>query len=176
VQKRSIQVCNILGVEIAAVSMKTALDYIRQHLNELQGKYICISNVHTTVMSYEHESYKNIQNQAALALPDGKPLSVLCKKRGYLDVERVTGPDLMREIFLCSKKEGYTHYFYGSTPETLHILEKKLKEQYQLEFSRNTAYFGKKIKRTISTFDCRNVFSSFSSFDRRRRQGCSCKD
>ena len=41
----------------------------------------------------------------------------------------------MREIFLCSKKEGYTHYFYGSTPETLHILEKKLKEQYQLSIA-----------------------------------------
>ena len=45
--------CPILGVRIAAIDMKTALAYIQEHLRELSGNYICISNVHTTVTSYE---------------------------------------------------------------------------------------------------------------------------
>lgn len=128
----TISKCEILGVQIAAVDMSTVLYFIKENLKELQGKYICISNVHTTVMSYESEEYRKIQNGAILALPDGKPLSILCKRRGYPNAERVTGPDLMQEIFECSKEQGYTHYFYGSTPETLKLLRKKLEAQYQL--------------------------------------------
>ena len=124
--------CPILGVRIAAIDMKAALAYIQEHLRELSGNYICISNVHTTVTSYEDAEYRKIQNGGALALPDGKPLSVLCRKRGFAGADRVTGPDLMREIFDRSEKCGYRHYFYGSTPETLKVLEQKLKEQWRL--------------------------------------------
>lgn len=124
--------CDILGVQIAAINMEASLNYIQKNLKVLNGRYICISNVHTTVMSYENKAYRRIQNHAALALPDGKPLSVICRKRGFVNADRVTGPDLMEEIFKCSNKFGYKHYFYGGKPETLKILEQKLKEQYQL--------------------------------------------
>lgn len=131
-KKTTISTCEILGVGIAAVDMDGALRFIRKNLDALRGNYICVSNVHTTVMSYEDESYRRIQNEAALALPDGKPLSVICKKRGFPEAGRVTGPDLMGEIFKCSRAGGYTHYFYGSTPETLARLREKLEADYQL--------------------------------------------
>lgn len=131
-KETTISTCEILGVGIAAVDMDGALRFIRENLDALRGNYICISNVHTTVMSYEDESYRRIQNEAALALPDGKPLSVICKKRGFPEAGRVTGPDLMGEIFKCSRAGGYTHYFYGSTPETLVRLRERLETDYQL--------------------------------------------
>lgn len=134
-EERIIPICSILGVHIAAINMETALCYIKKNLSILRGKYICISNVHTTVMSYEDENYRRIQNEAVLALPDGKPLSVICRKKGFSSAARVTGPDLMGELFECSKEYGYKHYFYGSKPETLKILEKKLKEKYQLDIA-----------------------------------------
>lgn len=130
--KQEISTCEILGVQIAAIRMETALNYIQNNLKVWSGRYICISNVHTTVMSYEDAGYCKIQNEAVLALPDGKPLSVICRKRGFGDAERVTGPDLMGEIFKRSNECGYRHYFYGSKPETLNVLERRLKEEYQL--------------------------------------------
>ena len=130
--KHEILKCDILGVWIAAINMESALGYILKNLEFLSGKYICISNVHTTIMSYENDDYCEIQNEAVLALPDGKPLSVICKKRGFPGTDRVTGPDLMGEIFKRSKECGYRHYFYGSKPETLNVLERRLKEEYQL--------------------------------------------
>ena len=123
-------VCNILGVNIAVTNMKKTVDYLDTNLKALSGSYICVSNVHTTVMSYEDESYRSVQNGAAVALPDGKPLSVACRKRGFAEAERVTGPDLMREIFLLSAKRGWRHYFYGSTEETLKALKTALKKTY----------------------------------------------
>lgn len=134
-QERIIPRCRILGVEIAAVNMDTVLCFIKKNLRRLQGQYICISNVHTTVMSYESKEYQRIQNEAVLALPDGNPLSVICRRKGFSETERVTGPDLMKEIFACSHECGYTHYFYGSTPETLKRLEEKLRVEYGLSIA-----------------------------------------
>lgn len=124
--------CNILGVNIAVTNMEYTVKYIQDNLEELKGNYICVSNVHTTVMAYEDEEYRKIQNGGALALPDGGPLSLISRKRGFKKAERVTGPDLMDEIFKLSEKKGYTHYFYGSTDETLSILRVKLNEKYPL--------------------------------------------
>lgn len=124
------ETCNILGVNIAVTNMKDIVDYIENNLEELKGNYICVSNVHTTVMAYEEEAYRKIQNEGALALPDGGPLSAVSRKRGFKNAERVTGPDLMGELFRISEEKEYKHYFYGSTDSTLNIMEKKLKEKY----------------------------------------------
>lgn len=124
------ETCNILGVNIAVTNLNKTVKYIEENLEKLKGNYICVSNVHTTVTAYEDEEYRRIQNGGALALPDGKPLSIVSKRRGFKDAERVTGPDLMGELFKESEEKGYKHFFYGSTEETLKILEFKLKEKY----------------------------------------------
>ncbi len=120
--------CNILGTNIAVTNMAETVAYIEEHIDELRGKYICVSNVHTTVTGYEEADYRNIQNTAALALPDGKPLSLYSKKHGFPEAERVTGPDLMGELF--SRDNGLRHYFYGGKEETIQVLSEKLPGEY----------------------------------------------
>lgn len=124
-------VCNILGVDVSAVNMKKALSYIESNLKDLSGEYICVANVHTTVMSYDNADYCKIQNDAALTLPDGGPLSVVGRQLGYKQMNRVTGPDLMGQIFACSVTRHYKHYFLGSTQETLDKLHTRLKKEYK---------------------------------------------
>lgn len=120
--------CNILGTNIAVTNMAETVAYIEEHIDELRGKYICVSNVHTTVTGYEEADYRNIQNTAALALPDGKPLSLYSKKHGFPEAERVTGPDLMGELF--ARDNGLRHYFYGGKEETIQVLSEKLPREY----------------------------------------------
>ena len=110
--------------------MSDTIKYIGEHLDDLRGKYICVSNVHTTVMSYENEEYRKIQNGAAMALPDGAPLSSYSRRKGYKQAQRVTGPDLMLELFAISKEKGYRHYFYGATEETLQSMREVLERDY----------------------------------------------
>ena len=93
-----LQYCEILKTRINVTNMDDTVRYIRAELDRLRGSYICVSNVHTTVMSYENEQYRNIQNNAAMALPDGAPLSICSRKRGFSQAQRVTGPDLMLEL------------------------------------------------------------------------------
>lgn len=128
--KEKLTYCPILRTNINVTNMEAAVEYIDKNIEKLKGKYICISNVHTTVMSYRDEAYRKVQNGAAMALPDGKPLSIVSRLRGFRDAQRVPGPDLMPEILKLSEKRGYTHFFYGSKEETLEKLEKKLLQQY----------------------------------------------
>ena len=130
VDKSRIPTCNIMGVNIAAINMRWLLEYLMKNLADIKGDYICVSNVHTTVTSYDSDSYCAIQNGGLMAIPDGGPLSSVGRKRGYQEMERTTGPSLMGEIFQISAEKGYRHYFYGSTEETLKLLEKKLNENY----------------------------------------------
>jgi N-acetylglucosaminyldiphosphoundecaprenol N-acetyl-beta-D-mannosaminyltransferase len=109
--------CEIMGVRIAAVDMPWTLRYLSAHLDSLRGRYITVANVHTTVMAYDDPVYRQVQNGAVMALPDGGPLSSLGRRRGYFPMARVTGPDLMAEVFRM--KPGYRHFFYGSTMDTL---------------------------------------------------------
>ena len=130
VDKSLIPTCNIMGVNIAAINMNWLLKYIDENLSDIKGDYICVSNVHTTVTSYEDAAYCAVQNGGLMAIPDGGPLSSVGRKRGYSDMDRTTGPSLMGEIFKISAEKGYRHYFYGSTEETLKLLEEKLQENY----------------------------------------------
>lgn len=121
---------SILGTNINVINMEKTVSYIEEHLEELKGRYICVSNVHTTVTAYRDPAYRAVQNGAAMNIPDGKPLSIVQCMGGEKDAGRVPGPDLMPELFALSEKKGYRHYFYGSTQETLDALKEKLSEKY----------------------------------------------
>lgn len=128
--KEQLQYCTILKTNINVTDMGSTISYITSNLDALKGDYICVSNVHTTVMAFRDEEYRRIQNSAAMALPDGQPLSIVSRKRGYRNAQRVAGPDLMPEILNLSQEKGYKHYFYGSTKNTLMHLKKELITRY----------------------------------------------
>ena len=130
VDKSAIPICNIMGVDIAAIDMEWLVNYLNRNVKDLSGDYICVSNVHTTVTAYEDQEYCKVQNGGIMAIPDGGPLSSVGQKRGFKNMKRTTGPSLMGEIFKISAAEGYRHYFYGSTDETLEKLYSVLTESY----------------------------------------------
>lgn len=120
----------ILGVNIAVTNMQDTIELILSQIDELKGKFICLSNVHTTVMSDQDEEYKKIQNAAFLALPDGSPLALLQRLRGYKGAEQVAGPDLMPALWKATENTGISHYFYGSSQKTIDALRAQLQKKY----------------------------------------------
>lgn len=129
-KKTLIPTCNIMGVNIAAINMQWLIDFTKKYIKELSGDYMCVSNVHTTVMSYDDAAYCSVQNGGIMAIPDGGPLSSVGRKRGFSEMERTTGPDYLKEVLKISAEEGYRHYFYGSTEKTLEKLRKVLEKEY----------------------------------------------
>ena len=130
VNKAAIPVCNILGVDIAAINMSWLISFTRDNIKRLSGDYMCVSNVHTTVMSYEDPAYCAVQNGGIMAIPDGGPLSSVGRKRGFGNMARTTGPSYLEEVLKISAENGWSHYFYGSTEETLEKLRGILQKKY----------------------------------------------
>ncbi len=130
IDKASIPTVNILGVEIAAIDMDWLLKFTEKHIKDLKGDYICVSNVHTTVTAFEDPEYRAVQNGGILAIPDGGPLSSVGRKRGAENMSRTTGPSYMEEILKISEEKGYSHFFYGSTEETLDKLKDRLQKDH----------------------------------------------
>ena len=128
--KKEIPTCPIMGVDIAPIDMEWLLNYTQKNINFLSGDYMCVSNVHTTVMAYENHNYKSIQNNGIMAIPDGGPLATLGRKLGFSQMKRTTGPSYFEAVLKVSREKEYRHFFYGSTEETLRKLKVVLEERY----------------------------------------------
>lgn len=119
----------VIGVPISAVNMQSCVDFILDNWEGVHGNYICVSNVHTTVMAHDNSDYYKVQANSLLSIPDGKPLSIVGRKQ-YHFMERVTGPDLMRKVFELSKNKEIRHYFYGTSQDNLNALLNKIESEY----------------------------------------------
>lgn len=119
----------IIDVPITATNMTDVLSFIEENIDGIKGEYICVSNAHTTVMAHDDPEYYRVQTESLMSLPDGKPLSIVGRKN-IPTMDRVTGPDLMREIFKVSEGHGYRHFFYGNTSEGLSALVNELEQDY----------------------------------------------
>ena len=125
-----IETVNILGINIAAINMPMLIDATVGHLQDMKGKYICVSNVHTVITAYDDVTYRKIQNESILNIPDGGPLSTLGRWLGYKKMQRTFGPSYMINILKVSATKGYRHFLYGSTPETINKLRKSIEKHY----------------------------------------------
>ena len=120
---------DVIGVPITATNMEEFLGVVGTRLDDLRGEYVCVSNAHACVMAHDDPAYWACQAESAISVPDGKPLSVVGRKE-VPTMGRVTGPDLMREIFAVSAERGWRHYFYGNRQENLDALRAALLRDY----------------------------------------------
>lgn len=51
VDKVQISVCNIMGVNIAAINMEWLVEFTKKNLKKLSGDYMCVSNVYPNKIS-----------------------------------------------------------------------------------------------------------------------------
>ena len=67
--------CNVFKLNIVATDLDSAVKLVESRLDNLSGKYITFSNVHTTVMAADNERYAHIQNNAEYIFADGAPIA-----------------------------------------------------------------------------------------------------
>lgn len=114
--------CDILGVKISTVNLPQAIATIDRWITTCQANYVCVTPVHSVMDCYHQPDLKPIFNNSGMTTPDGMPIVWLLRGHGYNHVDRVYGPDLMREICKQSMQKGYRHFLYGGAtgvPEKL---------------------------------------------------------
>lgn len=121
---------DIIGVSISTVNMEQTLTLLTEQLDRAKQSYVCVSNVHTTVMAHDDPIYRKVQAESFLTLPDGKPLSVIGRRCGFPQMDQVRGVALMQGLFSDEKYAGLRHYFYGNKQENLKTLVGVLKAEH----------------------------------------------
>ncbi|MDH3345733.1 MAG: WecB/TagA/CpsF family glycosyltransferase, partial [Kiritimatiellaceae bacterium] len=82
------------------------------------------------VESRRRQSLQRILNESVLNTPDGMPLVWLGKWAGYRGIERVYGPDLLRDACAYGEDKGWRHYFWGAAPGIVEKLKEVLEEKH----------------------------------------------
>lgn len=102
--------------------MAHAVETIEEWIQAGKRRYVCVTGVHGVMESQRDEELRRIHAEAGLVTPDGVPLLWLGRLRGFADMDRVYGPDLMLRLCDRSPSRGYRHYLYGGgegVPERL---------------------------------------------------------
>lgn len=125
-----VRYADVLGVRVDAVGMRTALERIEGALANQQKGYICMAGVHGIMEAQRNAATREALDQSLMTLPDGMPIVWVGRSQGLNWMERVTGPDLMLEVFRSREFSRYTHFFYGGKPGVARELGARLSKRF----------------------------------------------
>lgn len=120
----------ILGMRVDGTSYQDTIDQIFSWIKQKSSSYICVSNVHMTMETYDDTDFRNVVNSADLVVPDGMPLVWVLKLLGIKKQGRVSGPDLTIKLLKEAEKNKIPVAFYGSAQDTLNKLKERLEKQF----------------------------------------------
>lgn len=106
------------------------MDRILAWGKQRQSRYVAICNVHVVVTATQDANYGKIINEADMATPDGAPVAWMLRRLGFGSQPRVSGPDLMWALCEHASRQALPIYCYGSTSETLALLEPRLRTAF----------------------------------------------
>ena len=117
-----------LGVNVC--DYETTIGHIVNLVKAGNGGYICISNVHMVMESFDNPEFCEKVNGADWIVPDGVPLVWLLRLQGAKEATQVRGPSLMPLIFRHAEKENLSIGFFGGKQEVLEAIQDRIKIEY----------------------------------------------
>lgn len=121
----------ILTMPVDVISLEEASGYTESLLRIKQGAYVCVSNVHMCMETFDSPLFDNVVKSASLVIPDGRPLVWAQHLLGCDDATQVRGYDLLK--FLCAKSamSGLKIGLYGGASD---VVLKSIAESLASEF------------------------------------------
>lgn len=124
------QTAAVLGVPIDALESSAAVSRIMGWAQRRESRMVAICNAHVVVTASRESDYHAVIAGADMATPDGAPVAWMLRRQGYTGQPRVSGPDLMWDLLAECMRCGISVYFYGSTTETLGLLQARLNKLF----------------------------------------------
>jgi N-acetylglucosaminyldiphosphoundecaprenol N-acetyl-beta-D-mannosaminyltransferase len=121
---------SVLGVRTHAISMAQAVQAFEDAILNKRKVYAHALGVAGVMEAYRNPYLRGVLNQCFLNTPDGMPLVWLGRHFGFHNIERVYGPDLLREVCRYSADKGWRHFFYGAGPGVAPLLKQKMEERF----------------------------------------------
>jgi N-acetylglucosaminyldiphosphoundecaprenol N-acetyl-beta-D-mannosaminyltransferase len=121
---------SVIGAPIDAISWNQAIERIAAWAQKRESRVVCICNAHSVVTARQDAAFASVVTQADMATPDGAPVAWLLRRLGHAAQERINGPDLMWKYCAHAIETGESIYLYGASPNTLEILQEKLRAAF----------------------------------------------
>ncbi len=121
---------SVLGVECFAGSLDDAASATIARALGGGGGYACLCSVHGVVFAHHEPELRDALDRAWRVFPDGFPVAWMARRTGALRATRIAGTELMARVFELGQDAGLRHHLYGSTPEVLELLRRRLLERF----------------------------------------------
>jgi N-acetylglucosaminyldiphosphoundecaprenol N-acetyl-beta-D-mannosaminyltransferase len=79
---------------------------------------------------YRSSAFRYIINNSLLSISDGKPLEIVGKLKGNKQIKRLFGPTIMANFIDWGQKDNISHFFFGSSDDTLQALKTAIQHKY----------------------------------------------
>jgi N-acetylglucosaminyldiphosphoundecaprenol N-acetyl-beta-D-mannosaminyltransferase len=109
----------IIGMRVDATSYADATTRIMDWAKAGRSSYVCASNVHMVMETYDSKTFAQVVNQADLVTPDGMPLVWGLRALGLKNAARVCGPELTLTVCEAAAHSNVPIALYGGTEESL---------------------------------------------------------
>ncbi len=116
----------VLGVRVHSLTMAEAVRRIVGWALRGEGRAVAPTGAHGVIEAQDRADFRAVLNRADLVVPDGQPVAWTLRALGLPDTERIYGPDLTLALCRAAAAAGLPIGLYGSTPETLALLQERL--------------------------------------------------
>ena len=117
---------NLIGTKINLLSHEQILKQMSQWVcTRSTGHIVVVANTHVVMESRQNPALGEALAAASLVIPDGMPIVIAARSRGYPLRARADGPGLMLKALTRENCQAWRHYFYGGKPEVLSALRQR---------------------------------------------------
>lgn len=122
----------IFGVRYCAASRQELLGELTAPLAADQCRTAAFAPVTSLSQAARDANYRGVLNSMTICAMDGMPVVRRARKLdpSLTDIERCSGPDMMRLVLDATRNTGARHYFYGTTRENLDLLCQALERDW----------------------------------------------
>lgn len=121
---------NVIGsVGVCALTRQQFVDGVFSLPTQPISAYVALVGVPAAIASRENPDIALAYRRASMAAMDGMPIVKIGRRKGHV-CERCAAPDIMGLVFEESVRRGKTHFFYGTTEETLKKLKANVERTY----------------------------------------------
>jgi N-acetylglucosaminyldiphosphoundecaprenol N-acetyl-beta-D-mannosaminyltransferase len=121
---------NVLGIGVHAVDLSRSAEMIGAAADTNRKGYVCVTGIHGVMEAQQNIALRKALDHAMLVVPDGVPTVWVGRLQGHNQMERVFGPDLMKEVCRRSVAAGQTHFLYGGNPGVAEQLKGNLESLF----------------------------------------------
>ncbi len=128
---KSFEKISLLGVGLTSAKEDEVLEFIYTGLQKFGEKYFVVTpNPELLTIAHKDKDYKNILNDAKLALPDGVGVMLGAQFLGKPLKQRITGVDLVKSLCNHVSKQPITVGFLGAGPNVAEQTAECLQKLY----------------------------------------------